>query len=388
MLTHVCAGATLAFAVHATKFAPSWWEVPLLSRAPRARLPRVSIVVPARNEERSIERCVRSLATQRFVEAEVIVVDDRSTDATPDILARLALEYPNVRVIHGGDLPDGWVGKPWALHQGTRIARGGWLLFTDADSVHAPAGVASALAFALAARCDVLSIATHQEFGTFWERATLPFILGMVLYASGTLAALNDPLQPQRALANGQYILVTRAAYDAIGGHAALRAEIAEDVQFARRMKADGRFRLLLGGGTRLASVRMYRALPEIWQGFTKNVFVGAEGNLPALLGGATSMFVLSASPLLAARAILRGRPYEAIEAAAATLAGIVTAWRGTRMVGMEPSTAVFQPFGMTFFGLIMLNSTFRVLSGRGVEWRGRRYSGRPTGAANVTGPA
>lgn len=385
-LTHLCASLTFAFVARASKFAASWFEIPLIASSPDRPLPNVTIVVPARNEERSIERCVRSLATQRYLEAEVIVVDDRSIDATPQILARLAGDYPNVRVVGGAELPEGWVGKPWALHQGVSVARGDWLLFTDADSFHERAGVASALAFALAARADALSIVTRQELGSFWERATLPFILGMIFYASGTLAQLNDPLQPKRALANGQYILVERSAYEALGGHAALRGEIVEDVQFARRLKADGRFRFVLGGGTQLASVRMYHSLPEIWTGFTKNVFMGAEGNVTALLGAATFMFLLSAPPVLVVRALLRRRPYEALEAAAATVAGIATSWRGIRMVGMASATAVYQPLGLAFFGAVMLNSTFRVLSGRGVEWRGRRYSGRPTGATDVNG--
>ncbi len=385
-LTHFCASVTLAFVIRASKFASSWFEIPLLARMPDEALPRVTIVVPARDEERSIERCVRSLASQRYVDAEVVVVDDRSTDATPEILERLSAEFDNVHVLRGAALPEGWVGKPWALHQGMLVARGEWLLFTDADSVHAPAGVASALAFTLSARADALSIGTHQELGTFWERATLPFILGMIMYASGTLAQINDPLQPERALANGQYILVAREAYEALGGHTALRGEIVEDVEFARRLKADGRFRMLLGGGSQLASVRMYHALPEIWDGFTKNVFMGAKGDLRALLGGALLMFVLSAPPLLAVRAALSRRPYEALEAAAATVASIVTSWRGIKVVGMDASTAIFQPLGTAFLGAVMLNSTFRVLSGRGVQWRGRRYSGRPTTAADVNG--
>jgi chlorobactene glucosyltransferase len=349
-------------------------------------LPSISIVVPARNEERSIERCVRSLATQRYLDAEVIVLDDRSTDATPHILERLTAEFPHVRVVRGEELPDGWVGKPWALHQAQRVAQGAWLLFTDADSTHDPAGVASALAFTLAARADALSIGSRQELGTFWELATLPFILGMIFYAVGPLEGINDPLQPERALANGQYILVERAAYDALGGHAALRSEIVEDVQFARRIKADGRFRFVLGGGTRLASVRMYHSLPEIWAGFTKNVFMGAEGNVPVLLAGAGFMFVLSAPPLLTIWAIARRKPYAALEAGAATLAAMLTWWRGIAMVGMPPAAALLQPLGTAFFGAVMLNSTYRVLSGRGVEWRGRRYSGRPTPATNTNG--
>ena len=358
-------------------FAASWFEIPLLETPP-GPLPGLSIVVPARNEERSIERCVRSLLGQRYVAAEVIVVDDRSTDATPAILRRLAVEFPKLRVVSGAPLPDGWIGKPWALHQGARAAREAWLLFTDADSYHAPAGTASALAFALAARADAVSIVTGQQLGSFWEAATLPFILGMIFYASGTLAELNDPMQPQRALANGQYVLVSRETYDALGGHEALRAEIAEDLAFAKRLKADGRFRLVVGGGMRLARVRMYHSLGEIWAGFTKNVYVGAEGNVAWLLLGIAVMATLSAPPVLALSAAVRRRPLIALEALATMASIVATSQRGIRMVGMPAGAAVLQPLGTAIFAAIIANSTWRVLSGRGVEWRGRRYSGRP----------
>lgn len=372
------AAVALAFAARSARFAASWFEIPLLGATPAEPLPLLSIVVPARDEERSIEACVRSLLAQRFVDLEVIVVDDRSTDATLPILERLTREDPRLRVVRGAPLPEGWVGKPWALDQGSRLARGSWLLFTDADSVHAPAGTASALAFTLAAKADALSVVTAQELGSFWEAATLPFILGMIFYASGTLAQLNDPMQPDRALANGQYILVSRAAYDELGGHGALRGEIVEDLAFAKRLKRDGRFRLMVGGGMRLARVRMYHSFGEIWSGFTKNLYVGAEGDLAALFLGMTVMSTLSAPVVLAVRAAVRRRPIEAIEALAAAVAIVATSQRGIGMVGMPRATAFLQPLGTAVFAAIMANSTWRVLSGRGVEWRGRRYSGKP----------
>lgn len=321
---------------------------------------------------------MRSLLAQSYVEAEVIVVDDCSDDETPRILARLAAEFPELRVVAGEPLPDGWVGKPWALQQGVAVATGAWYLFTDADSVHASAGVASALWFALAAEADALSLVTGQELGTFWERATVPFILATILFASGTLAQINDPQQPQHALANGQYILIEREAYEALGGHQALRGEIVDDVAFARRLKTDGRFRLLLAGGTTLARVRMYHSFAEVWEGFTKNLYVGANGNVGALAGGAALMAMLSAPPLLALHAGLRRRPYEVAEALAATATTIAAMMRGIDMVGMPPATAFLQPLGTASFAALVANSTWRVLSGRGVVWRGRRYSGRP----------
>jgi len=374
-LVHLCAVTSLAYAVRAAKFAASWIDLPLLAAPPGEPLPKLSIIVPARDEERSIEACLRSLLAQEWLDVEVIVVDDRSTDATPAIVERLAHECARLRVVRGEPLPGGWIGKPWALAQGARHARGEWLLFTDADSTHAPRGAASALWFAKCGGFHALSIATRQELGTFWECAALPCILGTVLFVAGPLAEINDPALPRKALANGQYILVERAAYDALGGHDALRGEIAEDLAFARRLKADGRFRFVLLGGGRLASVRMYRSAREIWAGFTKNVFFGAEGDVLALGGGAVFLAAISfVPPLLALRALAAGRYLLAAEAAACTLANVATSAWGMRRAYFPRRLALLQPLGMAFFVAIIVNSTWRMLSGRGVEWRGRTY--------------
>ncbi len=356
--------------------------MPLLDGSP-GPLPFLSIVVPARNEERSIERCVRSLLGQRDLDFELIVVDDRSSDATPAILGRLAGEFSRLSVVRGEPLPAGWVGKPWALHQGAAVARGDWLLFTDADSVHAPRGAASALWFARFIGADALSLATYQELGTFWERALLPSILGMVLFACGSLAQINDPSDTKHALANGQYVLVSREALDALGGHAALKGEIAEDLAFARLIKADGRYRFILAGGEELARVRMYHSAGEIWQGFTKNVFIGGNGNLVNLFGGAFYLLAISAfPPALALRALARRRYHEAAEAAACSLAAVASASWAIGRTKLPKALGLYQPVGTAFLAAVTLNSTFRVLSGRGVEWRGRRYSGKATPAS------
>ncbi len=377
-LVHTCAAVALGYCIRCASFASSWIDVPLLE-APPGALPRLSIVVPARNEERSIERCVRSLLAQRWVDLEVIAVDDRSSDATPQILECLAAEDPRLRVVRGDELPEGWIGKPWALAQGAKLAQGEWLLFTDADSEHAPAGAASALWFALRCEVDALSIATRQQLVTFWERAAIPSILGTILLVTGPLGAVNDPAKPHKALANGQYILVSRRAYDALGGHAALRAEIVEDVAFARRLKADGRFRFLLAGGDRIASVRMYRSLGEIWAGFTKNVFAGADGNVAALAGGVLFCTSISlAPPLLAARAVAARRYGDALEALATSAANVAAASWGMRRAAFPGRLAWLQPLGTAFFAAVIANSAASMLSGRGVEWRGRRYFGRP----------
>jgi chlorobactene glucosyltransferase len=374
-VTHAVALTALWYALRSIALGRGLERIPRVSALPGA--PLLSIVVPARNEERNIDGCVRSLLGQTGIDVEVIVVDDGSTDATREILARLAAEFARLRVVDGAPLPPGWAGKPWACTQGARVATGGWLLFTDADSRHAPDAAVSALAFALASGVDALTIMTFQELGSLVERALLPSILGMIVFASGSIAALNDPSLPERALANGQFILVERRAYEALGGHAALRAEIVEDLSFARALKADGRFRLRLADGTAFVRVRMYQSFGELWNGFTKNVYLGARGDLPAIAGGVGLCLALSAAPpLLALDALRRKRPREAAEAMAATAAVIAVARRNAAFGGFPPGTAWLAPLGIAVFATIALNSTGRALFGRGVAWRGRRYPG------------
>ena len=374
--THAVALTALFYAWRSLRVLDGWTRVPVIEADPEG--PSLSIVVPARNEERNIEACVRSLVAQRGVEAEVIVVDDGSTDATSAILARLAAEYPRLEVITGEPLPEGWVGKPWACAQGAQCARGQWLLFTDADSRHAPQASVSTLAFARANGADVLSIMTGQDLGTFAEAAILPAILQLIVFASGSLRELNDPQRPEHAIANGQYLLVNRTAYDALGGHAALRAEIVEDLTFARRLKRDGRFRLLVADGTQLVRVRMYRSFREIWDGFTKNMYLGARGDLGAIAGGVLFCAALSvAPPLLALGALRERRPLQALEAAAATLLVMAVGRHGATFVSMPRRLGLFAPLGIGMFGAIALNSTRRALSGTGFAWRGRNYPAR-----------
>ncbi len=217
---------------------------------------------------------------------------------------------------------------------------------------------------------------TGQELGTLAERAILPAILQMIVFASGLINEINDPQRPDRALANGQYLLVSRAAYDALGGHAALRGEIVEDIEFARRLKRDGRFRLIVAEATQLVHVRMYHSFREIWDGFTKNMYLGARGDLRAIAGGVAFCAALSvAPPLLAWASLRRGDRARAAEAVAATAArdggrgsgcDLCLACRGALRCSRRSASAMF--------GAIALNSTRRALTGAGFAWRGRVY--------------
>jgi glycosyltransferase involved in cell wall biosynthesis len=228
----------------------------------------VSVIIPARNEEHTIGPAVRSLAVQPEI-LEIIVVDDQSTDTTAAVLEELAGEVPNLRAIEGAPLPEGWVGKNYAAWQGAQRATGAWLLFTDADAVHLPGSTGRALQQAAANGAAMFSVSPAQELRTWWERALIPFVYCRLaqLYS---YAVVNDPHSPSAA-ANGQYLLIQRDAYESFGGHAAVRAEVLEDVALARLAKHSG-IRLLFSPDDGLVRVRMYATFRAMWEGWTKNL--------------------------------------------------------------------------------------------------------------------
>jgi glycosyltransferase involved in cell wall biosynthesis len=228
-------------------------------------IPEVSIIVPARNEEASLGDCLQSLAAQTGATFEMIVVDDGSTDRTREI----AGSFAGVRVISARPLPPGWTGKNNAVVAGAKEARAQWLLFTDADTVHLPGSLARALAEAKREPADLLSYSPEQVVVTFAERAVMPIIFA-------ELAAQYPPHKVREqssgvAAANGQYILVRRAAYEAAGGHAAVATEVLEDVALARRFRSAG-YRVYFRFGGDAVRTRMYRNWPQLREGWTKNL--------------------------------------------------------------------------------------------------------------------
>jgi len=228
-------------------------------------IPELSIIVPARNEEASLGDCLASLTAQTGVAFEITVVDDGSADRTREI----AQSFAKVRVISPEPLLDGWTGKNNAVVAGAKEARAPWLLFTDADTVHLPGSLARALAEAKREGADLLSYSPEQVAVTFAERAVMP-----VVFAE--LAAKYPPQKVREqnsgiAAANGQYILASRAAYDAVGGHAAVATEILEDVALARLFRNKGKHVNFRYGGDAVRT-RMYRNWPQLRDGWTKNL--------------------------------------------------------------------------------------------------------------------
>lgn len=241
----------------------------------------ISAVIPARNEEASVARAVESLAAQPEV-GEVIVVDDQSSDGTREVLARLGQRIRKLHVLETGELPAGWVGKNSAAWLGAGAATGDWLLFTDADTEHLPGSAARALEDAAKHEAAIVSYSPEQELESFWERALIPVVYWR-LSKKYSFEDVNDPGSPQAA-ANGQYLLIRRSAYAAIGGHAAVAGEILEDVALARRAKQAG-YRICFASGAGIVRTRMYRSFGAMWEGWTKNLHRLMYGAGPAALG-------------------------------------------------------------------------------------------------------
>ena len=347
--------------------------------------PLISVCVPARNEQRSIRRCVESILAQDYPNFKVIVLDDRSTDSTPELLRKLAERDGGHRllVLHGAELPTGWAGKPHALHQAAQAAHGEWLCFIDADTFLAPGTLSSVLAKALETRADLFTIMTFQELDSFWEKTVMPLVM-TALSVGFSPRRVNDPSR-RDAIANGQFILIRRSVYEKLGGHAAIRDKIVEDKALSERVKWNG-YRLVVADGSGLARTRMYTSLPEMWEGWTKNVYLGLSdrpslvmlGVLGALLLLITCL-VLPLWPLLGLYLFLHGGGWPAgmVVLEALLLWGALLGVRAAaaRGMGLPAWWALTTPLGAGVFAAIMLVSAWKVLSGRGVTWKGRQYS-------------
>ncbi|MFY9804432.1 MAG: glycosyltransferase family A protein [Candidatus Acidiferrales bacterium] len=240
----------------------------------------VSAIIPARNEEAFIARAVESVAAQPEI-AEVIVVNDQSTDGTAAILTDLVTRVPKLKVINIETLPPGWVGKNYAVAVGAAAAQGDWLLFTDADTYHMFGSTRRALNDAVDRNAVLVSYSPEQEFDSSWERALIPFVYCR-LAAKFSYAQVNDPARPEAA-ANGQFLMVLRDAYEQIGGHTAIAGEILEDVALARRMKQSG-YGIYFTAPMGIVRTRMYRSFAAMWQGWTKNLYPLIGGNPVSLL--------------------------------------------------------------------------------------------------------
>ena len=351
---------------------------PNLSDSPTASDGLVSVIIPARNERAVIETVVTSVLASAYRPIEVLVIDDRSTDDTAARVGELARRDPRLRLIAGEELPPGWYGKPWACLQGYRASRGDLLLFTDADTRHTPELLGRAVGALRETGADLLTIAPRQRCETFWERIVMPQIW-LLLGVRYHPARVNHSRRPRDVIANGQFILMSRASYEAVGTHEAVRGDVAEDLALAQAVVGRGG-RLHFAFAERLMETRMYQGLGALIEGWSKNVYLGGRRSfpeepvrralVPVMLALAFCFWLAPAAALLFG--LLAGVPAHA----AIVATGLGALFWCLICFGMQ-IPAIYglgYPLGAAVALYIAARSTLR--GRRRVEWRGRTYAG------------
>jgi glycosyltransferase involved in cell wall biosynthesis len=343
--------------------------------------PTVSVIVPARNEEACLAACLQYILAQAGVVFEVIVVNDHSTDRTREIAQSVAdSQLPTdthieIRIIEAGPLPAGWTGKNNAVNAGSQAARGEWMLFTDADTIHAPGSLARSLEEAKRHGAALLSYSPRQIVKSFWEKAIMPVIFAE-LATSFRPSQVSDP-NSLAAAANGQYILISREAYDAVGGHAAIANNLLEDVALARAVKRSGRKIFFRYGGDAV-STRMYRTFAQLREGWTKNLALLFPS--PGRLAATRSIEFVLIVASLAISLINAFRGHRQPAAAAAILCVILYTFflARIRRAHFRWDANILALFGLPAFAYLLQRSKSAHKNGS-IPWKGRKYSDEPT---------
>lgn len=326
----------------------------------------LSILIPARDEEQNIGECLSLVTAQGSIVSEILVYDDHSVDATAQVVSEHVTCDARIRLLKPAPLPDGWCGKTFACAQLAHHARGDWLLFIDADTRLQPSAVEQMLAAAEARKVTLLSLWPGLEMHSFWERVLMPLLNFVVFTLYPAPLASRRPFDPSLGLGHGACMLARRDVYETVGGHAAVRDQLFEDVRLAQLWRRQGFYSLCLDGQD-LVSVRMYSSLREIWNGFQKNFFPAFRNQrsfwlfLALHAGCFLAPFVLA---LVAFSWIFLG-------AVAGTLL-----MRSVLTVRFKHSwwSVLLHPVAEATLVALGLTSWSRFKRGRGVEWKGRRY--------------
>lgn len=329
--------------------------------------PNISAIVPARNEELNIANCVRSIARQPEV-LEILVVNDQSADRTAEIVRGLTSEIAKLRLLETSDLPQGWVGKNNAVWLGAQNAKGKWLLFTDADATLAEGTTAKAFQLATENSAALVSFSPEQSLGSWYEKALIPFVYCR-LARKFSYADVNDP-KSRSAAANGQFLLIQRTTYDAVGGHASVAGSVLEDVALARRVKDDG-WGIWFGPASGYVSTRMYRSFSQMWSGWRKNLY-----QLMAGPSGSVFNEFEAAFPWMTFVILLIGFKFPL-----ATFVAVVLLLFRQISYGMElarnqfPFKFIIYYIPAVFLYAGVLLASHRSYSRGKVAWKGREYS-------------
>ncbi len=354
-------------------------------------LPRVSIVVPARNEENNLPTLLASLTALDYPSYEILVVDDESEDRTRDlVLSTSPGRAESLCLIQGKPLPPAWLGKPWACHQGALEASGEILLFTDADTRHQEGLLTRTVYGLLAQEADALSLLGQQVMGSFWERLVQPQFFTLLAFRFPRTGTRRAPGQWKDAIANGQYLLFRREAYDDIGGHEAVREEVVEDMRLAQILVREGKH-LLIHRDAGLQT-RMYQSLGGLVDGWSKNIATGALQAFPGLLqpiilplSFLLGVLLWVVPPVTLAWGLLQGGGNPALAwssaAGGGSLAfpfGLLTTGFGvafwgfmTWLMGGSPLYGSLYPLASLLTAYIFVLSWIR---GSRIRWKGRSY--------------
>ena len=335
---------------------------------PEGELPRVSIVVPARNEERNVEEALRSVLAQRGVPLEVIVVDDRSEDATGAILDRMAAEDARLKVVHVTELPPGWLGKNHALEVGARAATGGLLLFTDADVVMHPDTVRLAASYLVREGFDHVTMGPHVDMPG-WVLKTFGVAFGLAFTAFTRPWKARDPRSRQH-VGVGAFNLVRADAYRMIGTHRAIAMRPDDDMKLGKLVKKHGlRQDFLVGTG--MISVEWYTSVREAVRGLRKNGFAGVDYRLSLVLLATVSQVVFFIWPFLAV--VFTEGPTRWLNLVCVGF--VVFLFAGMAREQKVPWWYGFAyPLAAALFIVVIWNATLYALIHRGIEWRGTHY--------------
>jgi glycosyltransferase involved in cell wall biosynthesis len=362
---------------------------------PPACLPTIAVVIPAYNEAINLRDCTEAVLKSELPDPatlQIWIADDESTDETRAIAQSLVVQDPRVHLVAVPPRPttEVWRGKNWACAQAAEQAQGEYLLFIDADVRLEKGAIAAALVEAHASKADLLSCLPEIMCGCLAEWLAQPIMIRM-LTAGFNIGAVSDPAQPDVAFAAGPFMLFRRAAYDRIGGHCAVADDLVEDVALARQIKAFGlNMRLMLGLG--LVKVRMYQNLAALWEGWTKNLHMGAQRKVSATLLIALISLLVFVVPwlgiLMSSLVLLKVGPQEGmvllLMSATALLMWESILWRRQAVLLAIP----VRYWGLSWLGgllvaAIAIASIIKTETGWGWTWRGRSLALLPHAKTN-----
>jgi chlorobactene glucosyltransferase len=338
--------------------------------------PLVSVLIPARDEEKNIGRCLRSLSKQDYNNIEILVLDDNSSDGTGRIIEKFSKKDTRIRLIQGRSLDRGWKGKSYACHQLSLEAAGEYYVFTDADTLHFPNSVSSALGALISKKLDVLSVFPKQIMVSVHERMVVIFI-NIAVLALMPLGLIRKMKSPKISIANGQFLLFKRSVYESIGGHRSIKNDIIEDVAISKQVKKHG-FRFMVFDGRSTVYCRMYDGFKGVVRGFSKFIFAAMNYSVIKLVAVVSFIMLLFLVPLILLPLGLYIFNWPLLvnvmmlsQVSIILLIRIVMTFRFKSRF-----TDIFlHPLSMFYIVVLSVNSVYQAKYGSGIFWKDRFYS-------------